>query len=80
MAADLFFLFPSGVAKKYVAVELGPTHQSARTRGERRHNAAPIIRPVGYTGQTGCRRAGRRRDQGTSPGKDPSGQSHAGLL
>ena len=29
-----------------VGAELGPTHQSARTRSERRHNAAPILRPV----------------------------------
>ena len=63
-----------------VGAELGPTHQSARTRSERWHNTAPILRSVGYTDQTGCRRAGRRRNQRTSPGKDPSGQAHAELF
>ena len=63
-----------------VGAELGPTHENTWTRSERRHDAAPMLRLVVYTGQTGCRRAGRRRDQRTSPGKDPSGQAHAGLF
>ena len=63
-----------------VGADLGPTHQSTRMRSERWHDAAPMLRPVGYTGQTGCRRAGRWRNQRTSPRKDPSGQAHTGLL
>ena len=66
-----------------VGAELGPTHESVRTRSERRHDAVPMlrpVRPVGYTGQIDCRRAGRRRNQRTSLGKDPSGQAHAGLF
>ena len=33
-----------------VGADLGPTHQSTRMRSERRHDAAPMLRPVGYTG------------------------------
>ena len=29
-----------------VGLELGPTHENARTRSERRHDAAPMLRPV----------------------------------
>jgi len=45
-----------------VDAELGPAHQSARTRSEQWHDAALMLKPVGYTGQTGCRREDRRRD------------------
>ena len=59
---------------KGVGAELGPTHENAWTRSERRHDAAPMLRPVGYTGQTGCRRADRQRNQRTSPGKTRRGR------
>ena len=29
-----------------VGLELGPTHENTRTRSERRHDAAPMLRPV----------------------------------
>jgi hypothetical protein len=71
---------PSEVAKKYIGANLGPTHQNARTRSKRWHDAALMLRPIGYISQSSCRRTDRRRKKRMSPGKDPSGQTHVGLL
>ena len=81
MAADLFFLFSSGVAKKYVGANLGPTHRRARTRSERRHDAAPMLRPVGpvVAGQTGDE-TNERHPERTRRGRRTQSCSRVGRL
>jgi len=60
MATDLFFLFPSGVAKKYVDA-FQDQHTNALERAARRGSSLQRllrrpVRPVPWSGQTGRRR------------------------
>ena len=60
METDLFFLFPSGVAKKYVDA-FQDQHTNALERAARRGSSLQRllrrpVRPVPWSGQTGRRR------------------------
>ena len=57
MATDLFFLFPNGVAKKYVDT-FQDQHTNALERAARRGSSLQRLlrRPVPWSGQTGRRR------------------------